>query len=510
MTGDWLEKAELSTHFSGAILFATKLISVATGIFFTITVLNSLSKTDYGAMGAFINVIIPYFTILSGPITFWTMRFAARDKEGATKTSIVGNAAVSVIATLVYFAALPLFTTPQGLEKYLLVYIVVATQIIETYLITAFEASLQAKRPHFVGYGLLVSEILKVLFVYFFVVTLQLGLLGAMLSLTVAFAVKIAFYLRAVWKELKQKIVSDYIKEWLKGSTFTLYNVAGNQIAVITFIMLLIYGGTTGYSYYYASSQIANIIAYTTFLAFALTPRLLADPNIEEATVSLKNVLMFAIPMTAGVLAIPSSYLVFLKESGEYTVATPILMILAIDALVSTISTIFTYVLYGIEKVDEKAEIPFKQVAKSRLFIAFSLPYVHSAIALPIAFYALTNLAGNNLVLIAMYVTGINLVARSITFLVLYGVLRKDFKIRIPWKSIVKYVAASASMALVLFFAHPVSRPSTLLFTGIGALIYAVVLMTVDKETRTLARTILRAVSQKTAPALNRLRQKLR
>jgi O-antigen/teichoic acid export membrane protein len=492
-----LEKEEIRTHYSGAILFAAKLISVATGIIFTLTVANSLSQPDYGAYGAFVNVIIPYFTILSGPIAFWSMRFAARDKKGAIKTGIVGNLAVSAIATLVYFAALPLVTASEGLDKYVLVYLVAAAMIIETYLITVFEAGLQAKRPHFVGYGLLVGEVLKVLFVYFFIARLQLALLGAILSLILAFAIKIAFYFETVWKELKQKISLGYIREWLKGSTFNLYNIAGDRLAALVFIMLIIYGKTIGYSYYFASVQIANIIAYSSFLAFALTPKLLADPNIDEATASLKNVLLFAVPMTAGVIAIPSSFLAFLKESGEYTVAAPVLVILAIDALVSTISTIFLYVLYGIEKVDEKAEIPFKQVLKSRIFIAFSLPYVHSAISLPIAFYALTNLAGNNPVLVATYVTVITLVARSATFAILYRVLRKDVKVKIPWKRIGKYVAASSVMALVLFFAHPVRRSSTLLFTGIGGLIYIVLLMAIDKETRTLARTIVQVVSKR-------------
>lgn len=489
-----MEKEEIRTHYSGMILFASKLITVATGIVFTLTVANSLSQNDYGVMGIFVTVIIPYFTILSGPITFWTMRFAARNKEGATKTGIVGNMAVGAIATLVYFAVLPFVTTSQGLENYILVYAVAAAQIIEIYLIAVFEACLQAKRPHFVGYGLLVGEILKVLFVYLLVIRLPLALLGAIVSLIAALAIKIAFYFKIVWKELKQKIALSYIKEWLKGSAFNLYNIAGDRIAATVFVMLTLYGGTIGYGYYYAALQIANIIAYSTFLAFALTPKLLADPNIDEATASLKNVLMFAVPMTAGVLALPSSYLVFLKESGEYVVAAPVLMILAIDALISTVSAIFTYILYGIEKVDEKAEIPFRQVMKSRLFIAFSLPYVHSAITLPIAFYALANLAGNNPVLVAMYVTGINTVARSATFVVLYHVLRKDVKIKIPWKSIGKYVVASSVMALVLFFAHPVRRSSTLLYTGIGGLIYIVLLMAMDKETRALPRTLLNEI----------------
>ena len=81
--------------------------------------------------------------------------------------------------------------------------------------------------------------------------------------------------------------------------------------------------------------QISNIITYSAFVAFALQPRLLAKSDLGEATVSLKRVLMFAIPMTAGVLALPGSYLVFLKQNGDYVPATPILVILAVDSLIA-------------------------------------------------------------------------------------------------------------------------------------------------------------------------------
>ncbi len=270
-----MEKEEIRTHYSGAILFAAKLATVATGIIFTVTIATELSQTDYGAYGAFVNVIIPYFTILSGPISFWTMRFVARGKKGATKTGIIGNLIVSLITTLIYFAALPLVTRSQGLEKYVLVYAVAAAQIIETYMIAVFEACLQANRPHFVGYGLLVGESLKVLSVYLLVVRLQLGLLGAILTLGTAFAVKAGFYFYTMRKELQEKIVLSYIKQWLKGSAFNLYNIAGNQLASLIFVFLVIYGGTIGYSYYYASVQIRKHNYILDFSGLCVNPETL-------------------------------------------------------------------------------------------------------------------------------------------------------------------------------------------------------------------------------------------
>jgi hypothetical protein len=327
-----------------------------------------------------------------------------------------------------------------------------------------------------------------------------MGIQGAALSLVIAFAVKVCFYIKILFKELRQKLVFAYVREWVKGSAFNIYNVIGDRIAAIMFLMITWYGTETANSYYYATSQIANIIAYSAFLAFALTPKLLSENKLGEATMSLKLVLLFAVPMAAGVLALPSSYLVFLKESGEYIVATPVLMILAIDALILTISTIFNYVLMGIERVDEKAKIPFLEVAKSKLFIAFSLPYAHAAITLPTAFYAMTFLAHNDPLLVVMYITGINTMGHTVMFLVQYYVVSRATKFQIPWNSIGKYAIASTAMAAILYFTHPTRRLTTLIVTAIGGAVYISVLLAIDKGTRSLLQMSIGMLKAKIRP----------
>lgn len=496
-----MEKREISVRVSGLIVFIVKLITVATGIIFTLMIPNLLGETQYGVWGTF-NIIVPYFTLLSGSVAFWVLRFVARDQRGATKTGILANLGIGTIAALVFLALLPVVSPTYKLQDYVTVYVVFSAQIIEVYLITAVEASLQAQRPEHVGYGLLIGEVLKVLFGYVFIAILQLGLLGVILGIVVAFIFKLGFYFKIVITELRQKIMFGYVKEWLKGSAFNVYNVIGDRLASIVFLLLAspgIGGGDTGAGYYYAALQIANIITYSTFLAFALTPKLLEEGELDEATVSLKTVLMFAIPMTAGVLALPSSYLNFFKINptgvGSYVAATPVLVILAIDSLILTISSIFSYVLFGVETVDEKARVPFRQVAKSRIFVAFSLPYVHSAVTIPTTLYALTYLANHDPLQVAISVTGINTVMHLAMFVVLYIVLfRGGVIMNVPWRNIGKYVAAAVPMGLLLFFVHPggtMTRLPTLIFTAIGGLVYIAILLTIDRETRKLAQSIL-------------------
>ncbi len=470
------------------MLFAAKLLSVATGITFTFILARSVTQSEYGIWGTF-NIIMPYFILLSTAFPFWIMRFVARDKEGAVKTGIFANTLLTVAATLVYFALLPLLIPTFGLENYVLLFSIAAAYIVENYLIVALEACIQAQRPHFVGYGLLVGEICKVLLVFIFIIEFQMSLLGALLSIVIAFAVKIAFYIKKVMAELKRKIAFSYIKEWIKGSTFNIYNIIGDRIAAIIFLMLPIYGGEIAPSYYQAAMPIANIITYSTFLAYALYPKLLAENRMEDVTTSIKMVMMFAIPMTAGVLVMADSYLIIQQE--VYGAATPVLMILGVDALILTISNIYASTLYGIEKIDEKSKIPFRQVAKSRMFIVFSLPYAHSAITLPTTFYLLTNFAKNQPLLAAIYVTAVNTIAHFAMFIVLYAVVHKAVKIEVPWKAIAKYVLASTVIAAFLFvIPHPTTIFLTVGVTATAGIIYLAILLTIDREARMLMKTV--------------------
>ncbi len=486
-----MAKREIRFQYSGFVLFTTKLLTVATGMAFTLMIARSVTQIEYGVYGTF-NIIIPYFAIMSTAIPFWVMRFVARDKAGAAKTGIVANMIIAAIVMLAFIASFPLVITTFRLENYVMLYGIVAVQIIELYLLAALEACLQAQRPHFVGYGLLVGEICKVILGYILIIEFQLLLLGVILSIIMAFAIRMVFYLKIIWKEMQEKIAFSYVKEWIKGSAFNTYNIIGDRLAAILFLMIPIYGGEIATSYYQAAVPIANIITYSSFLAYALYPKLLAESKMEDATTSLKMVLMFAIPMTIGVLAIPDSYLIILKDI--YKVATPVLIILAIDALILTVSSIFSYVVFGIEKVDEKTEIPFRKVMKSRLFMVFSLPYAHSLITLPTAFYVLTNFTNNEPLLVATYAIAINTVMHFAMFIVLYVIVRRAVKVVIPWRSIMKYVFASVVMATILIAVHPMRLTLTLGVAAIGGIVYLALLMLIDKETRTLAMALLQKI----------------
>jgi hypothetical protein len=380
------------------------------------------------------------------------------------------------------------------------------------YALTLFESCLQAITPQTIGYGLLVQQVGKVALGYVLIVQMGQPLIGALVATIVAIGIQTFYYVRMLADQFKQKIRWGYIKQWVKGSLANIYTVIGGQIAAYVFIMLYDMGGAGGRGRYGAAATITNVISYASFLAFALYPKLLADRKKEDITTSLKMVLMFAIPMTLIAVVMANSFITLLRQ--DYQDASIVLVVLALDALVLVTSNIFGAVLFGMERVDQDAKISFKDLVRSRLFIGFSLPYVNSAITLPLAYYVLTTYAFNQPLQAAFYVSIIILIGHLIMFSIWYTIASKTIEIDIPWKSISKYVLASAVAATLLFLLpHPAAPSVTattmeiifhiaqvLVLTGVGAVVYLVIVMTIDKEARMLPKAILKEMKGRKKP----------
>ena len=478
-----MQKDEIRLHYSGFVVFAAEILSVATGLIFTLLLTRNMTKQEYGIWANIFDVI-SYFLLLSGVFPFWTMRFVARQKQGAAKTGFLANFIVSLIFTSVYISLASFVTSAFNIGgTYVLVYVIASAQIINVYLIVMLESVLRAKKPQAIGYGLLIEESCKIILAYLLIVRLQQLLMGALLSIIIAAAIQVLYYLKLTMKELRQKIQWTYAKEWLRASIVNIYNAAGNQLAASTMILLFLYGGQAARGNYQAASTYANIIGYSLFLSYALYPRLLAKNDLEDVTSTLKTVLMFAIPMTTIILSLPQSLLTILNV--HFNEATPILLLLAIDAFVVLVSQFYSVVIFGVEKLDEEAKIPFRKLVRSKIFKVFTLPYVQATISIPVCFYVLAYYASGQSVSAAVLVTAINLAAHIATLTIQYAIMRSSVRISVPWRNIGKYILASAASA-AFFYMFPDTTTILLTLSVIlaGSAIYVSVLLAIDRDAR--------------------------
>jgi hypothetical protein len=502
-----MPRKEIRLQYTGYVIFAAKLISVATGLTFQFMLGRAIAadSPEYGIWGN-INTVLPYFTLLAGVVPFWVMRWVARGKEGATKTGLAMNLVFSLISIAAYFVLIPIvlpsLLTEAGVSNpaaYLPFYLIASTQIIEQYLIGLFEPCLQARSPQSVGFGLVLQQVIRVGIGYFIIIQLGQPLLGAVVSTVIAFSIQIAYYFKLLASELKERIHWGYVKEWLKGSVLIIYSVVGGVIANFVFIMLFYYGGARSMDVYYAALQISNVITYASFLAFALYPKLLTERRTEDVTASIKTVLMFALPMTVGVISLSSSYIVLLRTQTleNFPGSEWVLVVLALDAFITVISGIYSSVIVGVDTVDQE-KLSFRSMVRSKLFMFYSLSYVHSTLTIPITYYVLTMYALQQPLAAALSVCVINSTVRFAMFLVLVAMVRGMFKITIPWRSIAKYGLASSVMGAILFLLPYSGRISTtLIWTALGGIVYLAILMAIDKEARNLPKAILQEIKSK-------------
>jgi hypothetical protein len=491
-------KKELRLQYTGYIIFAAKLIGVATGLIYQYMIARATTNTQYDIYFN-VNDVLAYFTLVSGVVPFWVMRCVARGKEGSAKTGLMTNLLVSVLFTIAYLAAVPLILPALRISpNYLALYLSGSVLIVETYLIGLFEPCLQALTPQAVGYGLLVQQFSKLALGYVLIIQLGQPLFGMIISTAIAFALQIGYYHRLMAFEMNERIQWGYVKEWLKGSLANIYTVVGNQIANFIFILLFSLGGEGSRGIYGAAAIVVNVITYSSFLAFALYPKLLAEQKSEDVTASFKTVLMFAIPMTAIAIALSNSYIVILRpELSVFAGAGLVLSILAVDALDGVLSGIYSSVIFGIESVD-KEKITFKSMVKSKIFLAFSLPYIHSLVTIPTTYFVLTTYALGQPLLAALSVSIINSTMRFVMFIVMVLIVRGMMKVAFPWRSVAKYAFASLVTGILLFLL-PASTSilTTLIFTAVGGLVYLGLLMLIDKETRSLPKEILKEITGK-------------
>jgi len=488
-------------QYSGYVIFAVQLFSVATGLIFTLLLTRNMSTKEYGVWTNIFDYI-GYFTLFSGLLPFWATRFVARHKEGTVRTNTLAQLFIGLVSMAVYFPIIFLIYTYAIAPKiaafttadYLPIFLIAGTYILTYYMITCFEAILQPKKPEALGYGLLIEELVKVGVALVLILGLKQLFLGAVLALVLSCYVQVSYYVYLLRDDFKEKTNWSYLKEWIKGSTVIAYNAVGSQLLSFVLIMLFFFGGPTTRAYYQAAFSFTSVIGYSISLSIALYPKLLEKTCTEEQVgTSFRTVMMLAIPLTAIAMVMSVSFLSILNVA--YGVAWPVLIALSIYTLLGLVSLFYSNCVLGVEAFDAGGKIHLRELFRSRIFKLFSLPYIQAAIELPLAYFVLTRLPIANSVQGAVYVIVIMIGVQVSTFGGLYWFMRRHVKIPVAWASLGKYALCAVMMGILMLL---IPTTTTLLFTIgkaiVGFGIYVVLLLAIDNQARQLIRSIWKEI----------------
>ena len=182
---------EIRVTYSGLISFATGLVSVFTGLIFTIIVTRQLTPEEFGTWGL-VGSITTYVFIIEPIVSYWTIREISRGNESG-RTSLLSNSVFSLGAIPIYLIIVLFFGSQGGVNPDILFF---AAILIPVRFIRHTLTSINlGHRPQIIAYSLLVFEIVKIGFAFLLIYFLELGLEGVILTIFFATIASIIFSL---------------------------------------------------------------------------------------------------------------------------------------------------------------------------------------------------------------------------------------------------------------------------------------------------------------------------
>lgn len=441
--------SNIRVTYSGLIGFLISMVSVLTGIVFTLIVTRRLTPEEFG-IWALIGSLIAYFLVVEPIISYWTTRQIARGNSVAT-TSIFYSAIFSLGQIPIYLYIV--FYLPSIGVDYTYSVILAVILLPVTFVSQTLVGINQGHKPHATSYGLLVFEILKIPVGILLVVIFDLGLNGAILVTFVAYVGRLTIQLYFAKSQLKKQLQFSLIKQWIKISWIPLYQNISHLIWTMDIIIFtIITNSVLGVAYYSISITIAAIISHAGMISQGLYPKLLSKGSLDHVEDNFNRLIYFAIPLLGIVILFSKPALFALNPLYDH-LSIPVIL-LGFRGLFYVVTTFFYQVLLGTEQVDEESNPNFIALIKSKLFHLPTVNIIHHSsyiIILTIATFVLTNQQASNLELVSTW-TGISLIL-SIPFLI-YSVLlvKKQMKFSLPYIELLKYSLGVISMAIVFLF----------------------------------------------------------
>jgi len=490
--------SSIRVTYSGLIAFVISILSVITGIIFTLIVTRRLQPEEFGVW-SIVGSMTGYFLIAEPIISYWATRQIARG-ESVGKTSLFGSMffAIGSIPIYLFLTGFVSNLTPEFTSSLILGSILVPV-IFVSQTLTGINLG---HKPHATSYGIMIFELIKIPFGLIFVLFMDLSLNGAILATFLAYVGKLIVQYYYAKEKLAEKFNMSYLLKWLKNSWIPIY---GNLSHVIwgldVLLFTIITGSVLGVAFYSVSLSLAAIVAHSVMISQALYPKLLAKGGLNHINENFIRLLYFAIPLVGLVIVFSGPGLYALNP--KYLVASQIVILLSLRAFFYVMSASFNQILIGMETIDAGKNHTFHGLVKSKLFFIPTITNIHSSLYIVILVLMLL-LAGTSetedIEFVNMW-AWISFIL-SVPFAIYSWLLvKKKIDFQIPIKEISKYILGSIILISTFyltsdfFIRYQISifdfLPGVVIEFLICASSYLGFTYLVDKKTRVLLSAIL-------------------
>ncbi|MGI0056159.1 MAG: hypothetical protein ACREAK_02160 [Nitrosarchaeum sp.] len=496
--------SKIRVTYSGFIALAVGLISVITGIAFTLIVTRQLTANEFGTW-TLIGGLLTYVIITESTISFWTTREIARGNESG-RTALFASGIFSTVGIAVYIVIAYLVALQLSLDtKVLLLGAILIPLFFVDRTLTAIS---YGWKPQVVSYGILAVELAKIPAGLILVYIFNFGLVGAIEATAIAYFVSILIQIIYVREKLRGTISFQSIKKWIKLSVIPLYPGISNFLHKLdVLIFSVVTGSVTGLAYYSAANTISSLVSQTGGLSRAVYPKLLESEEREYLKENLTRLFYFAVPFSA--ISITFMKPAIFALNPIYEIAAPVVIFLTGKLFLANLSSVFYQSLIGIEKIDVSENSNWKDYVKSKLFVIPTLFIIQGIIFIVSLIVGIIILLGLNTIELdlVIYWSIIIFVVQIPFTAYLYKLVKKSFKSILDLKAVTKYILATFSIFIPMYFLsenflqYKISifefLPELMIYVVISIVSYLGLTYLIDSKTRILFKAILNELIKK-------------
>ena len=488
--------------YSGLISMLIGLISVVTGLVFTLIVTRTLTPEEYGSWGL-IGSLIMYVLILDPIITYWTTRELARGVDSG-KTALVTHGLFSLAGVGLYFL-ISIFIANETVVPFEIL-LVGALLVPVTFVNRVLTALNLGWKPQATSYGIIAFELSKIPFAILLVIMLDLGLEGAIFATLIAYIASIIVLGINARSKLRTSLQKIFLKKWIKLSWIPLYRHSSAVVfSLDVAIFVIICDSVIGVAYYSAALAISILVGHAGLVAQALYPKLLSGGSKEHLNESLIRYFYFGFPLVAISIAFAQPSLFALNP--EYAIAVIVVVLMTLRTFLYKLSNIFQEALHGSESIDASENPKFIDFVKSKLFTLPTIILIQYSLYVLILAIVLLLTKGDSTQLELVINWSIVSLGVQIPFTAyFYRMVRNQFSLSIDAKTSVKYLLTSILVFGIVyliteeFLVYHESifhfLPNLILYIGLGVLMYALITLSIDLRTRNLAKSIIKELKK--------------
>ena len=477
-------------RLSGAMAFMSNIVSYLTGLIFTVFITRRLSESDFGVwalIGTFISYSLTPFNLVAG----WISRDAARGRK------VLGSA-----------AALFILLTPISIIIYILVVLGLATAIkydpqimilgliiLIPYIILTLGVSIQSGyAPQNLGVAGIIFETSKVIIAFYLVVTLKLGLIGALLTLSIAYLIQASFLLQKSRPLFQRQVRRELIMKWLRGAPINLVPVFSAVLGAMDMVLMgLMMTSAIIVGYWQAVVAASALVTSTHVLMIGLGPRLISGGSQKDLDTVLNFGMMIAIPVLFGFIALSRDILWILRPT--YSEAWIAACILALRGVIGVFGSVSSTAIAAKDEFDTHDDVSIKDFIKSKIFLLNKIGLILASLyaaAVACSLLIAQNMGMNTIEVITI-IAILSLIITAISTLITIRLMKRLTVLKLTYRPLLKYTGSACIMAAVVYFLRTFIRyPSNilgavgavLLLTIIGALTYGFTLYFTSSEFR--------------------------